>query len=107
VKNEQKLSAVPLGLVSMCDRILTNPTFIAEVLSPSTEAYDLGDKFRRYRTLATFREYLTLSQLEILAEFQVPLDEYEIPLPQFLILKVANVHELKVKFRATQKQVDH
>ena len=53
-------------------------------------------------------EYLSSENaFEILAEFQVPLDEYEIPLPQFLILKVANVHELKVKFRATQKQVDH
>jgi Uma2 family endonuclease len=55
--------------------VVTNPTFIAEVLSPSTEAYDLGDKFRRYRTLATFREYLTLSQLEILAEFHERQDD--------------------------------
>jgi len=40
---------------------------------------------------------------EVIAKFQVPLDDYEIPLPQFLVLKVANVHEIKVKFRATPK----
>ena len=50
-------------------------------------------------------EYLSSKNtFEIIAEFQMPLDEYEIPLPQFLILKVATVHEIKVKFRATPKK---
>ena len=30
--------------------VLLNPTLIVEVLSPSTEAFDRGDKFYRYRT---------------------------------------------------------
>ena len=30
--------------------VLLNPTVIFEVLSPSTEKYDRGEKFRRYRT---------------------------------------------------------
>ncbi|MBD2652493.1 Uma2 family endonuclease [Synechocystis sp. FACHB-383] len=34
------------------------PCFIAEVLSPSTEAYDRGEKFRRYRQLPSLMEYL-------------------------------------------------
>ncbi|MEZ6130407.1 MAG: Uma2 family endonuclease [Planctomycetaceae bacterium] len=41
---------------------LTNPIVIFEVLSPSTEAYDRGDKFGQYRTIETFREYLLVCQ---------------------------------------------
>lgn len=33
------------------------PTLIVEVLSPGTEAYDRGEKFRRYRQIPTLREY--------------------------------------------------
>ncbi len=39
-----------------------NPLLIAEVLSPSTEAYDRGKKFELYRTLASFKEYLLIHQ---------------------------------------------
>jgi Uma2 family endonuclease len=45
------------------DEIL-NPLLIIEVLSPSTEAYDRGDKFRKYRSVSTFGEYLLVSQSE-------------------------------------------
>jgi Uma2 family endonuclease len=41
---------------------LLNPTFIAEVLSPSTEAYDRGEKFARYKQLDSLREYLLIAQ---------------------------------------------
>ena len=41
---------------------IVNPTLIAEVLSPSTEAYDRGRKFEWYRTLESFQEYLLLDQ---------------------------------------------
>ncbi|NOQ17484.1 MAG: Uma2 family endonuclease [Methyloprofundus sp.] len=34
-----------------------HPIFICEVLSPSTEAYDRGDKFKYYQTLASLQEY--------------------------------------------------
>lgn len=40
---------------------LTNPTLIAEVLSPSTESYDRGDKFRQYQTVPTIKTYLLVS----------------------------------------------
>lgn len=40
------------------DQIFRAPTFIAEVLSPSTQAYDRGLKFTLYRQLASLREYL-------------------------------------------------
>jgi Uma2 family endonuclease len=43
--------------------VLLNPTVIIEVLSPSTEAFDRGEKFWRYRTwLPTLTNYLLVSQ---------------------------------------------
>ena len=41
---------------------LLNPTVVIEVLSPSTEAYDRGEKFGHYRKIASLREYLLVSQ---------------------------------------------
>ena len=43
--------------------ILLNPTVIVEVLSPSTEALDRGEKFRRYRTwLPMLTDYVLVAQ---------------------------------------------
>jgi Uma2 family endonuclease len=43
--------------------VLLNPTLIIEVLSPSTESFDRGEKFRRYRThLASLTDYVQASQ---------------------------------------------
>ena len=41
---------------------LVNPTFLAEVLSPTTEAYDRGRKFEHYRTVESLQEYLLVAQ---------------------------------------------
>lgn len=49
------------------DEIL-NPRLIVEVLSPSTEAKDRGDKFRYYQSIPTFREYVLVSQSEVRVE---------------------------------------
>lgn len=43
-------------------QMLVNPTLLVEVLSPSTAAYDLGDKFTAYQSIDAFREYLLISQ---------------------------------------------
>jgi Uma2 family endonuclease len=52
--------------------ILTNPTVVFEVLSPSTEAYDRGEKFLRYRTqIEALREYVLVSQHRPLVEHYV------------------------------------
>ena len=40
---------------------LLNPRVIFEVLSPSTEGYDRGDKFWYYRSLETFEEYVLIA----------------------------------------------
>ncbi len=37
------------------------PCLIVEVLSPSTEAYDRGDKFKLYRRLTSLQEYVLVS----------------------------------------------
>jgi len=40
--------------------VKTEPKLIAEVLSPTTAAYDRGLKFGRYRTLPSLEEYLVV-----------------------------------------------
>jgi Uma2 family endonuclease len=41
---------------------LLNPTVVFEVLSPSTERYDRGKKFRHYQTVPSISDYLLVSQ---------------------------------------------
>lgn len=44
--------------------VLLNPKLIIEVLSPSTELFDRGEKFLRYRTwLDSFTDYLLVSSV--------------------------------------------
>jgi Uma2 family endonuclease len=42
--------------------VLVNPALIVEVLSKSTEAFDRGDKFTYYKSIASFSEYLLVAQ---------------------------------------------
>ena len=42
--------------------ILLNPTVLIEVLSPSTAAYDRGEKFASYQKLDSLCEYVLISQ---------------------------------------------
>jgi Uma2 family endonuclease len=44
------------------DDIVLNPALIGEVLFESTEAYDRGEKFQRYRKLPSLIEYLLVAQ---------------------------------------------
>src|SRR5580704_8102825 len=46
------------------DYTATAPVLLAEILSPSTAAIDLGDKAAEYLRLASLRAYLVLSQDE-------------------------------------------
>lgn len=41
---------------------VTNPTVVIEVLSPSTEAYDRGEKREHYQQIEALREYVLVSQ---------------------------------------------
>ena len=42
--------------------LCADPTVIVEVLSPSAEAFDRGEKFRRYEKIDALRAYLLVSQ---------------------------------------------
>ena len=41
--------------------VLTNPQMLIEVLSPSTEGFDRGDKFTYYKSISSFTEYLLIA----------------------------------------------
>jgi len=43
---------------------LTNPKLIVEVLSPSTEEYDRGDKFEHYKRIPALQQYVLVSHRE-------------------------------------------
>jgi Uma2 family endonuclease len=57
--------------------VLINPKIIIEVLSQSTESYDRGEKFRRYRMhLATLTDYVLVSQtLPLIEHFRRQSDD--------------------------------
>lgn len=46
-------------------KFISHPCLIVEVLSPSTEAYDRGNKFNLYRRSDTLQEYILVNTAEI------------------------------------------
>jgi Uma2 family endonuclease len=79
VSNDLRMRVSPAGLYAYPDVIvvcgppklsdshndtLENPTFLAEVLSASTEAYDRGLKSSQYRKIESLQEYALISQDE-------------------------------------------
>ena len=75
--NDMRVKTKPTGsyfypdVVVVCDKprfednvfdTLLNPILIVEVLSPSTEAFDRGEKFAHYQELMSLREYILVSQ---------------------------------------------
>jgi Uma2 family endonuclease len=68
--------------------VLLNPTVIIEVLSPNTEAFDRGEKFRRYRLFNP-----SLSDYVLVAQDQ-PLIEHFVRQNQDQWLLAASVSEL-------------
>ncbi|MDZ4698592.1 MAG: Uma2 family endonuclease [Rhodothermales bacterium] len=62
---------------------LLNPTVLIEILSPSTEAYDRGEKFRLYRAIESLREYVLISQMTRSVEVyqKGPADQWTLLLP--------------------------
>jgi len=73
----------PDGMM-ICDEIETcdedqhavvNPVLIVEVLSKSTEGYDHGKKFQKYRSIPSFKEYILISQDKPIVEVYHRTDE--------------------------------
>jgi Uma2 family endonuclease len=48
--------------------VLLNPVLLVEVLSPSTEAYDRGRKFKHYRAIESLQAYLMVAADRIQAD---------------------------------------
>ncbi|MDM8535422.1 Uma2 family endonuclease [Desulfobacterales bacterium HSG17] len=48
--------------------IIKNPLLIIEILSTGTQAFDRGDKFKFYRSIPSFQEYILISQDEPMVE---------------------------------------
>ncbi len=42
-------------------RVIRYPCLVIEVLSPSTEGFDRGEKFKQYRRLETLKEYVLIN----------------------------------------------
>jgi len=78
---------------------LVNPTFLAEVLSPSTEAYDRGRKFEHYRSLESLSEYLLVAQDRLHA------DLYTRQTDGRWVLMEANRAEDKLELRSIACQI--
>lgn len=47
---------------------LLNPTLIIEILSPSTETYDKGEKFEHYQQITSLKDYILISQNKVHVE---------------------------------------
>ena len=65
------VAAKPLEMQAGRKDTITNPCFIAEVLSRSTQNYDRIEKFAAYRAIDTFQEYLLIDQYRIHVEHHV------------------------------------
>jgi len=61
----------PPTFVDQKNGVIDNPTVIFEVLSPSTEAFDRGAKFRAYEQISTLQEYVLVStELPLIETFR-------------------------------------
>ena len=49
-------------------KLIRHPCLIVEVLSPGTESYDRGDKFRQYRQMPSLKEYILIDPRKISVE---------------------------------------
>ncbi len=56
-------------------RRLLNPSLLIEVMSESSEAYDRGEKFQKYRSLPSFREYMLIDSRRYAVECWYKEDE--------------------------------
>ncbi len=50
------------------DRIMRSPVLVVEVLLPSTEGYDRGEKFGRYRLIPSLQEYVLIDPERLAVE---------------------------------------
>ena len=101
--NDMRVKVSPTGLYTypdvavVCDEprfegahldTLLNPTALVEVLSPSTEAYDRGDKFGHYRRLDSLQEYILVAQDRVRVEHYLRQGE------QWLLTELSDIEDV-------------
>lgn len=76
---------------------LLNPTVLIEVLSPSTENYDRGTKFKLYRSIPSLKNYVLVSSIEYAAEVytRIENDEWKLNTTKG---KTGNIHISAIDF---------
>ncbi|MDJ0600656.1 MAG: Uma2 family endonuclease [Crocosphaera sp.] len=83
---------------------ITNPTIIVEVLSKSTQARDRGDKFRFYRSIPEFKEYVLIDQYSVLVEHFVKTSDHQWMLTEYET-KEANLPLNSVDFEISLEEL--
>ncbi|MDJ0580246.1 Uma2 family endonuclease [Crocosphaera sp.] len=83
---------------------ITNPTIIVEVLSKSTQARDRGDKFRFYRSVPEFKEYILIDQYTVLVEHFVKTSDHQWMLTEYEA-KEANLSLNSVNFEISLEEL--
>jgi Uma2 family endonuclease len=82
---------------------VSNPVVIVEVLSPSSERYDRGEKFRFYQQLPSLKAYVLISQKEPLVEVYTRSDSGAWPKTEFRGLDaVATLSSLGIELSMKQ-----
>jgi Uma2 family endonuclease len=88
---------------------VTNPSIIIEVLSKSTRDYDGTDKFKYYRSIAEFQEYILIDQYQFyVAQYSKQEDgrwlfnDYE---GEEAVLRLASV-DFEISFQDLYQRVD-
>jgi len=87
-------------------RSVMNPRLIVEVLSPSTEGYDRGEKFDLYRRLASLEEYVLVTQVtpRIESFFRQP-DGTWLFAPYSGLQSIAKLRSLDIEFPLSEAYV--
>lgn len=90
---------------------IINPCLIVEILSRSTKDYDKTDKFKKYRSIASFREYVLISQTSYNVEQYTKQEDGRWLLTEYLeedsILKLESVNfEIALKDLYKRVNVD-
>lgn len=59
---------LPPGDAKATLKLISHPRLIIEVLSPGTEGYDRGEKFKKYRQMSSLQEYILIDPRQVAIE---------------------------------------
>jgi Uma2 family endonuclease len=99
----------PLQLQTGRTDTVTNPCFIAEVLSKSTQDYDRSEKFVTYRTIDSLREYLLIDQYSIHVEYYVKTSSHQWIFSEYddpAVTLTCDVFECQIKISDLYQNID-